>query len=111
MSTIEIGNVREARHGDRDPATLVYVGRRVNAWPESPLGNPYRVGRDGTREECVAKFSAWLNEQLAEAGSPAALELARLRAVWLEHGALVLLCWCAPLSCHAEVIRDRMEAR
>lgn len=35
----------------------VYIGR------PSILGNPFTVGRDGTREEVIAKYEDWLRTQ------------------------------------------------
>ena len=93
---IEIGN----RHrGDRG----VYVGRGT------ALGNPYVVGRDGTREECTALYRRWLWRQVKTVGfkgSPQiyALEALLKRAEALEK--LMLICSCAPLPYHAKVVRD-----
>lgn len=106
---IEVGNIR-THTPDARPSC--YVGRPTRNLAGSPLANPYRIGAYGQhRTAVIAHYAAWLDEQLAEAGSPQSLELARLRAIWLEHGDLVLLCWCAPLACHASVIKARMEAR
>src|SRR5438034_79836 len=35
----------------------VYVGR------PSPWGNPFVIGSDGTREEVIAKYAAWVRTQ------------------------------------------------
>jgi hypothetical protein len=45
-------------HGGRDsyPCWAVRIDRRTQ-W-----GNPFKVGRDGTRDEVVAKFEVWLDE-------------------------------------------------
>ena len=64
----------------------VYVGR------PSPWGNPFVIGRDGTREEVIAKYAAWVRKQ------PHLLaRIAGLRGKTLG-------CWCAPLPCHANVL-------
>ena len=80
------------------PPDAVYVGSRLpwdrRTWvPTNRFHNPYRVGRDGTRAEVIARY---------ERDVPAALErdphyLDELRG---KH----LLCCCAPLSCHADVL-------
>ena len=77
---------RGARPHDCDP---VYVGR------PSPFGNPFKIGRDGTREEAIDKYRCWLLSQ------PELVEDARreLRGRDLE-------CWCAPLPCHADVLLE-----
>ena len=42
----------------RTGAVGEYIGR------PSPLGNPFMIGRDGTRDEVIAKYRVWLNDQL-----------------------------------------------
>ena len=64
----------------------VYVGR------PSKWGNPFKVGRDGTRAECLAKYETWL------------LETGRYVDAANELRGKVLACWCAPLSCHADIL-------
>ncbi|MFM8275389.1 MAG: DUF4326 domain-containing protein [Cyanobium sp.] len=79
----------------------VYVGR------PSPLGNPLALGRDGSREQVIAQYRCWLWGQLQLPGSPQECELRRLLAQ-ARSGELELLCWCAPLPCHAEVVRSAL---
>jgi hypothetical protein len=77
-------------HGKPLPDGSVYIGRGT------PYGNPFVVGVDGTREECVAKFTA---EVLPT------LDVSALRG----HD---LVCSCArplgsplpPLACHGDPI-------
>ena len=75
-----------------------YVGR------PGVLGNPFVVGRDGSREEAIGKYRRWLWGRLQEPGSLQERELRRLLEQARE-GELELLCWCHPLPCHAEVVR------
>ena len=67
----------------------VYVGR------PSKWGNPFTIGRDGTRAQVIAKYRAWILTQ------PDLVEAARR-----ELRGKVLACWCAPLACHAEVLAE-----
>ncbi len=53
-------------------------------------GNPFRIGRDGTREECVEKYERWLPTQ------------PHLMAALHELRGKVLGCWCAPEPCHGD---------
>ena len=68
------------------------------------MGNPFVVGRDGSREEVIAKYRLWLWGRLQEPDSTQERELRRLLAQAVE-GELELLCWCHPLHCYAEVVR------
>jgi hypothetical protein len=64
----------------------IYIGR-PGKW-----GNPFKEGRDGTREEVIEKYEEWFLTQ------PQLLEgLPELKGK-------VLGCWCAPLPCHGDVL-------
>lgn len=64
----------------------VYVGR------PSKWGNPFTIGRDGTREEVIEKFERWIQGQ------------ERLLRDLSELRGRVLGCHCAPKPCHADVL-------
>jgi uncharacterized protein DUF4326 len=53
-------------------------------------GNPFVIGRDGTREECIAKYEKWLPTQ------------PHLMAALHELRGRVLGCHCAPEPCHGD---------
>ncbi len=60
-------------------------------------GNPFKIGRDGTREEVIAKY----REHLMETG------------LYLDTKELAgkdLVCWCAPQACHADVLLELANA-
>ncbi|MGN9778090.1 DUF4326 domain-containing protein [Micromonospora sp. H33] len=91
--------------GHRDDpayADVVYVGRAMHrgGWrlPTSPLSSPFRPGRDGTRDEVLDKYRAYL------LGRP---ELLALRP---DLRGRRLGCWCAPERCHAEVIAELADS-
>jgi hypothetical protein len=78
-----------------DPG-VVYIGRATrNGWKRSKWHNPFKPGRDGTREECVAKYVAHLKSR------------PDLVAALPELAGKVLGCWCKPLSCHGDAL-DRL---
>ena len=56
-------------------------------------GNLFRIGRDGTRAEVIAKFEALLHQSIYQ--NPDYLKPLRGKD---------LVCWCAPESCHADVL-------
>ena len=57
-------------------------------------GNPFRIGRDGTREEVVARYRAYVRSRPDLTGALPELRGKRL------------LCHCAPLPCHGDVLAD-----
>jgi len=64
----------------------VYIGR------PSKWGNPFILGRDGTREEVVAKYREYI------------LNKPELMQALPELRGKTLACWCAPLACHGDVL-------
>ena len=72
----------------------VLVDRRTK-W-----GNPWRVGRDGTREEVIARYRMELWRHI-RAGEIALEELAELDGCWLA-------CWSDP-PCHGDVLARAAE--
>ena len=71
----------------------VYVGR------PSKWGNPYTIGQDGTREEVISLYRDWIAKKPELIGELAAMN------------PQTLVCWCAPLPCHADVLKELLEAR
>ena len=64
----------------------VYIGR-PGKW-----GNPFQIGRDGTREQVIARYERWI------ATRP------ELLAALPELAGKTLGCWCAPKACHGDVL-------
>lgn len=73
------------------PADAVYVGR------PSPWQNPFKVGA-GRRGDAIAKFREYAEVRIKE--QPEWLEPLRGKDV---------VCWCAPLACHADVLMEMLE--
>lgn len=67
-------------------ADAVYIGRG------SKWGNPFRIGRDGERVAVIAKYERWLTDQHH-----------LLRALD-ELSRRDLVCFCAPRSCHGDLL-------
>lgn len=57
-------------------------------------GNPFEIGKDGTREEVIAKYQIWLYRQ------------PELMEALPELKGKILGCWCAPKACHGDVLAD-----
>ena len=84
----------------------VYIGRRgvvfidKKRFPESSsrFANPFKVGRDGTREEVLVKYRAWMEDQLRSSETLRA-ELCLLKGKTLG-------CWCCPEKCHGDILLE-----
>lgn len=71
------------------PKDAVYIGRG------SVYGNPYVIGKHGTREEVIAKYLKDLEDCLGDPATQEAL---------LALDGKDLVCFCAPLPCHGDVL-------
>lgn len=76
-----------------------YVGR------PSPLGNPFPVDAKTSRAMAITQYREWLIERL-RGENPTSKAFMVLVIYYREHGEMTLICWCAPLQCHSEVIRE-----
>ena len=69
------------------PLDAVYVGR------PSKWGNIYAIGKDGNRTEVILKYADWLVMMICEGR----IDISQLAGK-------DLVCWCAPLPCHADIL-------
>lgn len=72
---------------DGVPEGAVYVGRPTR-W-----GNPYKIGPHGDRTEVIRQFEKHMEDK------PYLWD-----AAVRELRGKDLVCWCAPLPCHADVL-------
>lgn len=70
----------------------VYIGRACGKWPESKWANPYKIGRDGSREQVIRMYRDYV------------LNSPELIAALPELRNKILGCWCNPLPCHGDVL-------
>jgi len=71
----------------------IYIGR------PGPWGNPFEIGKDGTREEAIQRYREWiLSEPLLMQ------EIGSLRGK-------ILGCWCSPKLCHGDVLIELVHVQ
>jgi len=85
------------KYSDEHIDNYVYIGRG------SKWGNPYHIGKDGTREEVIIKYEKYIR------GRPELLaDLPGLEGQ-------VLGCYCKPKACHGDILvkllRDKGELK
>lgn len=74
-------------HINNAPNDALYIGRG------SLAGNPYKIGRDGTRDEVCDKYKARLEDNPA------------LKAVIISYcKGRNLKCFCKPKRCHGDYL-------
>lgn len=78
-----------------------YVGRG------NPLGNPFVIGKDGTRDEVIEKYQNWLYEKILSKDIMVCSELNKIYAMALDFD-VSLECSCVGFhkNCHAYIIKD-----
>jgi len=81
---------------------FVYIGRG------SVYGNPFSIGRDGTREEVIEKYRSRLQISFHD-NSSLWLAVEALTYRVYEGEELNLVCYCAPKACHGDVIKIAIE--
>lgn len=69
----------------------IYIGR------PSKWGNPFTIGKDGTRDEVIQKYREWIKTQ------------PQLLNSLYELKGKVLGCWCYPKACHGDVLVELIE--
>lgn len=101
---INVIHIRDAKPGD------IYCGRK-SSFPTSMglvdfsiLGNPYPITKKRTREETIEMYRNHITARLSTYSS-----VFRTLKEWSERGDINLVCFCAPLACHCDVIKSIIE--
>lgn len=84
----EVVNKYKHKH---DPSSDVYIGRG------SKWGNPFVIGKDGTRDEVIEKYRNWIKGR---------------RDLSLALDELIgktLVCFCRPQKCHGDVLVEMVD--
>lgn len=80
-----------------------YFGPGIYCGRPATYGNPWVIGKDGTRAEVIARYREWFLSR-----SPLFKQIA-IR----ELKGKVLICWCVPLPCHCnflcEYVNDKVN--
>jgi hypothetical protein len=100
MSTTVV-NLRAVYPGRGFSPEHVYIGRAAYQFRASKWANPFKLRRGAGLEErvaCLAKFQAWIETQ------------PHLLADLHELRGKVLVCWCAPLPCHGDLLALMADA-
>ena len=80
----------------RNESYDIYIGRSGNG-VTSIWGNPFSIGKDGTRSEVIQKYRDWLLTQ------------PQLLAILPTLKGKRLGCFCKPKECHGDVLVELIE--
>lgn len=84
------------KHDPTTPSDAVYVGR------PSKWGNPYKMYGETARQPVIDAYRSML---LHESTNPKSI-YHQMRKVREELKGKDLVCWCAPKSCHADILLE-----
>ena len=85
-------NVYIARRG------VVLIDKKRYPLRDSPFANPYKVGRDGSREEVIEKYRERIQQKIKDDE----INIEQLQSLVGKN----LGCWCAPKYCHGDVLLE-----
>ena len=78
----------------------IYIGRG------SEWGNPFKIGKDGTREEVIEKYEEWLLEIRSAPNNAIRPSLVRAK-IFLKDK--ILGCFCKPKACHGDILKQFVD--
>lgn len=89
----------------------IYIGRESQRYslPQSPLHNPYIIGKDGDRREVCKKFDLYLWKKVklwSETGEcdDTVMEIKDIAGRVKAGKEITLTCYCHPWQCHGDGI-------
>lgn len=103
---MKVINLYKATKEEIAESGVIYIGRNAQFYMDKYgvtksleiLSNPYKVGVDGARGECVQLYKNWLWLQIKTKNMYVTQALLSLKED------AVLACFCSPKACHGEVI-------
>lgn len=91
------------------PEDCVYIGRQNPKFGRSDLGNPFKISAGMTRDDVVEKFREYLKQEMEKNVEESVVKAEMLRLIEIakkDKTTLKLACWCNPLRCHGDVIKE-----
>jgi hypothetical protein len=79
----------------------VYIGRAHGKAKNGYFGNPFVVGKDGTRDEILEKYREYFLKRLRD-------DAEFFYQVAMLDGK-ILVCFCKPAACHGDIIVEFLE--
>lgn len=75
------------------------------------LGNPFPCWPISTlsRDECIEKYREWFYDKVKQYDTEVIKVLKEIRSKHLAGETVELVCYCSPLKCHAEIIKEFVE--
>lgn len=82
-------------------AGIVFIDNKRFPKTSSKFANPYKIGKDGTRDQVIQKYKIYIKEKLQN-------DIA-LREELIKLKGKNLGCWCFPEPCHGNVLLELID--
>lgn len=86
-------------------AGVVFINGTRFPSEQSIFANPFKINKkgvgDGTRDEVIAKYKNWINQQIQH--NP------KIKSELLALKSKTLGCWCKPEKCHGDVLLELID--
>ncbi len=82
-------------------AGIVFIDNERYPKESSPYCNPYKIGKDGTRDEVILKYKNYLISKIENSNE--------FKKNFLKLKNKNLGCWCHPEKCHGDVILELLD--
>ena len=82
-------------------ARVIFIDGVRYPYQDSPFCNPFKIGKDGEREDVLNKYRQHLIKMLNE-GTITIDQLLELKGKNLG-------CWCAPEPCHGDILVEFID--
>jgi len=102
--------VKKIVSGMEFTAVDIYIGRKnkKHGVERSALANRFPIA-GSSRDESIAKYRVWLWEQIQAEDKAVLGELSRIWQLSQKVEEINLYCYCAPLSCHGDIVKSCLE--
>jgi hypothetical protein len=113
VKNVKVANIRPKYNNLKewidDKENNIYIGRAGivfidnERFPKqaSIFCNPYKVGKDGTREEVIDKYKIYIIRKIENS--------TELKTQLISMKGKNLGCWCCPELCHGDVLLKLIE--
>jgi hypothetical protein len=101
--TLRIGNKRAYSDHKPEPGEII-----VNIDRPNLLGNPY-VTATRSRQEAIQEFRLELACDMEMRMGPRYEAICEIAQCLRDGCDVILMCWCHPLPCHGDVIKETVE--
>ena len=80
---------------------VVFIDKQRFPKESSQFANPYKIGKDGPRDEVLNKYKKYITDKLSTD------EFLRKELIKLKGKNLG--CWCKPENCHADILIELLN--